>query len=265
METPKRPGLRILVGAGCFADAAAALRLVGRLPEAFRAALGGVLVEEADTLAACQIPDQRVVLDSGATMRAPSLAQVRALFKADARAFRQSLAQAANPTGADWIFAEDKGELVGTSLRAAHGWDILVIGYRQVHRIPGKVVLLEADSPSTDTMDEAAKRLSQQLGARCTRFSVGPLQEHPKPDRAFEHRRFQSLDAALRALARTNAQAVILDLVHGPIRNPGDLAHLLEASRCPLIVFGPSDLSVMLEHNTEFPTPARPDGDPIDP
>ncbi len=93
LASPQR--LRVLVGAGSFADASAALRIVERLPDTFRTELGGVLVEEVDTLAAYQIPKQRIVLVNGTTILAPNLSQVHSLLKADAKAFRQSLARAA--------------------------------------------------------------------------------------------------------------------------------------------------------------------------
>ncbi len=253
MEETARPGLRILVGAGSFADAAAALRIVEQLPSAFRAGLGGVLVEEVDTLATCQIPNQRIVLVSGTTTLAPSLSQMRTLLKADARAFQKSLARTADPTGADWVFAQDRGELVGTALRAATGWDILVIGYRQVHKIPGKIVVLESARQPSDAVGEASNRLSKQLSADRIVFSVDRGVERPtaiQPSDAFQ---FGTLDEALKALARTNAQAVLVDLTHGPIHNMANLARLLEVARCPLLVFGTSGMNAMLEHSTQIP------------
>ncbi len=253
MEETVRPGLRILVGASCFADAAAALRIVARLPGGFLAGLGGVLVEESDMLATCQIPRQRVVSASGATTMAPSLSQVRALLKADARAFQQSLARTADPTGADWVFAQDKGELVGTALRAATGWDILVIGYRQVHQIPGKIVVLESAHSPQDALAEVSDRLSKHLSADRIVFSVdteGDKMTAIQPSDTFQ---FESLDQALKALTRTNAQAVLIDLAHGPIHHLVDLARLLEFARCPLVVFGTSGMNALLQHSTQIP------------
>jgi len=249
LASPQR--LRVLVGAGSFADASAALRIVERLPDTFRTELGGVLVEEVDTLAAYQIPKQRIVLVNGTTILAPNLSQVHSLLKADAKAFRQSLARAADSTGAQWIFVQDKGELVSTALRAAAEWDILVIGYRQLNIIPGKIVLLEACCRSDDDMHEAARRLSPDRIV----FSVKTHENDTiglQNSNVFE---FETLENAMRALMRTNAQAVLVDLTEGPIRSPDDLARLLEVSRCPLIVFGTSNTNTMLEHSTQIPPP----------
>ncbi|AXI49138.1 hypothetical protein C1J03_23790 (plasmid) [Sulfitobacter sp. SK012] len=258
MEQTVRPGLRILVGAGCFIDAAAALRIVARLPGGFLAGLGGVLVEESDMLATCQIPRQLVVSASGATAMAPSLSQVRALLKSDARAFQKSLARTADPTGAGWVFAQDKGELVGTALRAAAGWDVLVIGYRQVHQIPGKIVILESASSPRDAVTAVSDRVAKNLSADRVVFSVdheGDKITAVQPSDTFQ---FKSLDQALKALTRTNAQAVLVDLENGPVHKLADLARLLEVARCPLVVFGTSGLNTLLEHSTQIPP--RPNG-----
>lgn len=253
MEETVRPGLRILVGAGCFADAAAALRIVERLPGGFLAGLGGVLVEEVDTLATCQIPDQRVVLVSGAIVLAPNISQVHTLLKADARAFEKSLARTADPTGAGWIFTQDQGELVGTALRAATGWDILVIGYRQVHKILGKIIVLESAGPPGDAVAEVSDHLSKQFSADLIVFSVATGSDKITAVQPADTFQFETLDQALKALTRTNAQAVLLDLAHGPIHNMVDLARLLEVARCPLVVFGTSGMNAMLEHSIQIP------------
>ncbi|MGB3243756.1 MAG: hypothetical protein WBB25_04440 [Sulfitobacter sp.] len=251
MEKADLPGLRILVGAGSFADAAAALRIVERLASSFCSSLGGVLVEEPDTLAACQIPHQRIVLMSGLMTSPPSLSQVRTLSMADARAFRRSLARAADPTGTNWVFGQEKGELVGTSLRAAKGWDILVIGYRQIHNIPGKIILLTGSGSGSDEMLKTSRNLSQKFNAECIEASVqtgvhdksGPLSSN----------QYGTFDECLSALTRTNALAVLVDIDRGPVRNQIDLARLLEAARCPLIVFGASGTGALLEHSTQIP------------
>jgi hypothetical protein len=245
-------GLRILVGAGSFTDAKAALRIVQRLPDGFCGGLGGILVEEQDLLVACKIPDQRVVLLSGAISSAPSLSQVRALLKADARAFQQLLARTAAPPENAWAFTQDTGDLVSTALRAAASWDVLVLGYRQIHKIPGKVVIFQTSAPTSDEMEKAFQRLSNYSRSGQITFSV-----KTKPDRATNNPRpnaleFDTLGDALTALTRQNAQAVLVDLKQGPVRSQHDLLRLLEAARCPVVVFGASRTNPLLEHNTQI-------------
>lgn len=248
MSDTAPPDLRILVGAGSYADAAAAFRLVGRLADTFRAKLGGILVEE-HTADLCQIPNQRVVQTSGTTMLAPSLAQVSTLIEADARAFRKSLAIAAHPRRAHWIFAQERGDLVDAALQAAADWDVLIIGYRQVHKMRGKIVLLGDPSPCAGPMETIAAQLSDQLNAERVSFVI---EDAPKlgPSAGI---RFDTLDEILIALSRLNTESVLLDLRQGPVKTQSDLARILEAARCPVIVFGTATKQALLAHSIQVP------------
>ena len=246
-------GLRILIGAGCFVDAAAALRIVERLPSRFRANLGGVLVDEVTTLATCKIPNQRIVMLGGTTTMPPSPEQARTLLRADARAFRNALARAAELIGTDWVFAQGRGELVGTAMRAATGWDVLVIGYRPVNKVPGKIVVLQPHLHVSDMLNEASAQLSQQLSADRVVFSVGGDATRFKAAQSMDTVQFETLDTALTELTRTNAQAVLVDMTQGPVQDLSELARVLEVARCPLLVFGLSSLNATLEHSTQIP------------
>jgi hypothetical protein len=246
-------GLRILVGAGSFADATAALHLVQYLQGNFCAGLGGILIEDADMLATCEIPDQRIVLPSGTTAQAPNPSKVRTLFKADARAFRNLLAHTAGSRKTDWAFIQDKGELVTTALRVARDWDVLILGYCQLHNVPGKIVLLQSSGPSSDAMTQASRMLAKYIPNALTTFTVDK-NTHVSPTASASNAfQFDTLPEALATLTRTNAQAVLVDLKRSPLSDHNDLLRLLEVARCPVIVFGTSNLPALLEHNTHIP------------
>jgi hypothetical protein len=245
-------GLRILVGAGSFADATAALRIVQQFPSGFCAGLGGILVEEVELLATCRIPDQRIILLSGMTSPAPSVPQVRTLIKADARAFQKLLAHTTRPHDTEWEFSQEKGELVSTALRAAASWDVLVLGYRQLHKVPGKVILLQTSGGSSSEMKAASLGLSNHLRVEPVTFSVKANIDGAVNTPSSNALQFETLDGALAALTRQNAQTVLVDLKHGPVRNHYDLLHLLEVARCPVVVFGASNANLLLEHNTQI-------------
>ncbi|MFK7838420.1 MAG: hypothetical protein AB8B60_19600 [Sulfitobacter sp.] len=247
------PGLRILIGASSFADAAAALRIVEHLPATYRAALGGVFVEETHMLATCRLPNRRVVTNSGMTLLAPNPAQIRTVLHAEARAFRQSLKDAGADEAREDLFVRQEGELVHTALRVAEGWDILVVGYRPVHAMRGRIILLRGAGPPSDQMRLASQSLAQQHSTQCLSFRFDPDTPADTAMPASPNQTFPSLDAVLHALARTNAHAVLVDLQDGPIQTPDDLARVLEAARCPLIVFGASHPIATLEHNMQVP------------
>lgn len=257
MSTAVPSHLRVLVGAGSFADAAAALRIVEHLPNSFCRVLGGVLIEDEDMLTVCQIPDQHIVLISGTLKSAPNRAEIQTILQADARAFEQSLAHTADLHETNWTFSQDKGDLVESSLRAAKNWDVLVLGYRPLHSIRGKVVLLKRAGQPSDKMDAAAHQLSRHHSIEPTTFLLkeGPDDdEYAAPENTLQ---FDTLDDILNRLKRTNAHAVLVDLRHGPVQKQTDLSRLLEAARCPVIVFGASQLHPALEHSAQIPAPDR--------
>jgi hypothetical protein len=260
MNSSHPPGLRILVGAGSFADAAAGFRIIEQLPSGFCAGLGGILVEEAALLATSEIPDRRVILSSGKTTSAPSQSQLRMLWKADARAFRKLLAHVSGPYDTQWVFMQDKGELVRTVLRAAVDWDVLVLGYRQIHKVPGKVIHLQLSGPDGD-QEDASSRFSLLLATEPVIFSINETLDEPLGEQTSKSFQFKSLDDALAALARTNAQAVLVDFGRGPIQGQDDLLRILEAARCPVIVSDASQPPSLLEHSTQIP-PQPANGDP---
>jgi hypothetical protein len=240
--------LRILIGASSFADADAALSIVERLTETVCARLGGVLVEE-ETLEICQMPNQRVIQPSGTITLPPNTAQLRTLMQADARAFRKSLARTARPRGTEWVFAHERGDLVHASLLVAASWDVLVLGYRQVHKRRGTIIVFGTHGTGISAMDAIARRLSDHLHTERIYFEVNDV---PEPVAARDVR-FDILDDSLKALTHMNAEAVLVDLQQGAVRTQSDLARVLEAARCPVIVFGASATKSQLAHNTQIP------------
>lgn len=247
--TPVIPAkMRILVGANSFADAVTALQIARAVAAEFAASLGGLLVDDDDIRAVCALPHQRVISASGALLLSPSQAQIRTLMNAEARAFRQLLQQIADPAALDWSFDQQMGDLVGTTMAAAVGWDTLIFGYRSSHPFVGKVVALEPSRPDDGRLGALAETLARQLQTELVVFDVG-AGARPHPAR----RRFVDPQDAIAALNQMNAQAVLIDLSRGPIRSPGSLRKLIAAARCPVIVLGASAATPRVVHDTHFP------------
>lgn len=247
----------ILIGASSFTDAKAALALLGVLK--YQANLGGLLVEERETLALCQTVNQRIITSSGAVMVAPDLSQMRTMIEADAKAFCRSLAQICEPVGASWTFERSEGDLVQVSLQASAGWDIVVLGHRHVHPGRGNIVLLEHNGAEDQTLRAFADQLGDRLSAARLVFSVGQGQAT-----SLDARSFETVQDMLSVLARTNVQAVLLDVSQGPIRSVAELKQLLDVARCPIFAFGAAMSGTILEHSTRIPPPPGTDGDPLD-
>ena len=252
MPVSSPPKMRILIGASSFADAIAALQILGRLTVDVGATLGGLLIEESEALALCHIPNQRVISPSGALAIAPSPTQLRTMIEADAKAFRRSLAQISDPVGARWTFEQSMGDLVQTLLQASQNWDIIIIGHRSIHPVGGKIALLTSSTSEEDALISFSAKLAQRLSAERIIFSVGQI-----AGKVTNQLALPTLQRALAELAKTNAQAVLVDLANGPICNATELRQLLEVARCPVFVFGANLSQPQLDHSTH--TPPAPD------
>jgi len=230
--------LRVLVGAGSFADAETALRIARHLVARGAGSLGGLLVEEEALAALCSLPHQRVISMTGAILAAPTPARMRAIINADARAFRQMLEDLSAPSGSGSSFEVETGDLVVTTIASAQGWDVLVLGHSEVHRRAGRVIHLTGPDGNKEGPGEMAEGLARVLNTGLDIYRVSPDHTDTRMTSSGRSFRFDTLETALAGLARTNTQAVVTDLASGPVRSPAELRRLLEAARCPVVVLG---------------------------
>lgn len=257
MTEPVDPVTRILIGAGSFADAAAALKIMRHLRFDARTRIGGLFVEESEVIALCQVPNQRIVSASGMLVLAPTMSQVRTLIHADAKAFRSSLAQIAETVGLHWTFEQSTGDLVQQSLRASAGWDIIVFGHRNIHPVGGKIILLETQGASSAALTRFADQLADSVSADKIVFSI--VKGHGS---ARDRHQFDTIEDAMAALARTNVKAVLVDLAHGPLRDADQLRQLLDVARAPVFAFGATMPGTEIEHSTQIPPVPGSESDP---
>lgn len=251
MVDVRHPKLRILVGAISFSDAAAALRLIERLPQLWFSGLGGLLIEDPGTVLAYQFPHKRIVSPSGNTRLVPSVSEAQLLLQADAKAFRDAGSRTAKSANAGWTFAHGQGDLVATALHAAQTWDILLMGYNPVQKQIGKVILLSDHSVVGGAMDAVSEGLCRACSCDRVILSAGAAAS----DRAARSYQFETLDDCIRTLGRMNGLVVLVDLAHGPVNTVHDLTRVLEAARCPVMVFSASSAQAKLEHSTQIPDP----------
>lgn len=191
---------------------------------------------------------------TGQMIVAPTRAQVSTLIEADARAFRTSLSKLAALVDAPWTFQRDVGDLIQTSLETAIATDVLVFAHRHIHPVAGKVVLL---SSSTTMVAQGAAAMSQKLARQLHANHVALIVGEQTAAERDQSEHFETLDDALSRLARINAQAVFLDLAHGPVKTPEQLRHLLDVARCPAFVFEMGSAARAVSHSTHIP--AAPD------
>ncbi len=250
MSAAPKSSRRILIGAGSFADARAALRLVDRLAEGLVTEVGGMLVEETVVAELADLPRQRVITSSGTFVVAPSRRQIRTVIESDARAFRKMLSAMSQPQ--KWTFERRHGELISGLCEAAKGWDLLLLGHREIHRLTGRVVLIVPSVKASQTVEDLAEELASRLGTCTVRLSLVPAPAET-PEISPQSECYDSEDALLQRIARIHASAVVLDLSAGPLRTNDQLRHLFAAARCPIVVVGAGQGDPSIEHSTQIP------------
>ncbi len=202
---------RVLIVAGCFADAGPAIGLGVELARHSRAALVGVLAREPALEAATGAP----LLSARPWQRAPSLTaeDLGRAWAADARAFSARLARVAVAASLHWEFRADSGMSAELACTIRQPGDVVVLGYRRLMNLRGPVVTLGL-APEAGA-EGLATALARALGVRVLTL---PL------DAADDPARIEDLSASA--------------LLVGPeiARHPDRLLPLIEAARCPVLI-----------------------------
>lgn len=251
--TAQEPKKRVLIAAGNYADAAAAIRLAGGIAPRLIAKLGGLLVHDEGVADATGLPVQRVVTAGGMLVEAPTRRGYEGLMERDARAFRSGLSTMASTCAVEWTFERHRGELIAGICEAAAGWDLLIVGHR-THRRIGRVVLVDDAQASGEGITAIARRIAECLAMEVTVISMaGPDAAADQPGNGSNAVR--SEQELLARINRINAALVITDLAGGPFRGREQLRLLLEVSRCPVLVFNAARAEPAIAHTLITPPP----------
>jgi hypothetical protein len=207
-ERPAPP--RVLLLAGCYADAGPAIALAVPLAARMQAALEGVLALDPRAEAAegaALVTGRRGV---GATLLL-SREGLSLAYAADARAFRGRLERAAAALALRASFRVDTGALPDLALGLRRPGDAVVLGYRRFLPLRGPVIALEdgEDGPAAAIAADLARTLG--LRARVLPADTAPAALDPLPIAA-------------------------LVLPHSVQSDPGRLAALIDAARCPVLL-----------------------------
>jgi len=231
---------RILVGAGSFADARAALQILERLSGFDITDIGGLFLEDRGVIESAAPRMSALVSPRGSIRRAPSQEVLRLMWQSDARAFRDRLIQLATRRAMRWSFEQVPGDPVAGLCGAAQSWDWLLIGHRPTGAHVGRVVGIAHEDEGGDGVAQLTGALAQSLrsGAELIPDSI--------PERDI-----------LARLERLHASAVVIDAGSGPCRTAAQIGELLAAARCPVLVLGAARIPSLVEHNTQIPEPPR--------
>jgi hypothetical protein len=207
-EPPARR--RVLLLAGCFADAGPAIGLAVTLAARMQAALEGVLAFGPRTEAAegaALVTGRRA---AGATVLL-SLERLSLAYAADARAFRSRLDRAAAALALRTSFRLASGALPDLALGLRRPGDAVIMAYRRFLSLRGPLIALE------DSEDAPAARLAAELARELgLRVHVLPADTPP-----------EALDPLL---------VGVLVLSQSIQAEPARLTALIDAARCPVLL-----------------------------
>jgi len=207
MTTDAPPSRRVLLLAGCFADAAPSMGLAVALAARMQARLEGVLALDPRAEAAALV----TVGPRGRAGPAPGGEPLRRACAADARAFRQRLDVAAAGASLPWGFRIGTGLPSELALGLRQPRDAVILGHRRFLSLRGPLVSL-AGSDSDPTALLAAD-LARALGLR---LRLLPVETPP---------------SEIELLA---ASAIVLPRAIGD--NPSSLNMLMDLARCPVLL-----------------------------
>ena len=201
---------RVLLFAGCYADAGPAIGLAVTLAQQMQAVLEGVLALDPRMEAA-----EGAALVMAGRARGTTLALSRErlslAYAADARAFRSRLDAAAARLSIRWSFRTDTGALPDLALGLRRPGDAVILGHRRFLPLRGPVIALEEGE------DGPAARLASDL-ARALNL------------------RARVLPAGTPAAALEPLAISALILPQSVQDDPARLAALIDAARCPVLL-----------------------------
>jgi len=207
MTTDAPPARRVLLLAGCFADAAASIDLAVAVATRTGARLEGVLALDPRAEAAGLV----TVGHRGRSGPAPGGEALRLACAADARAFRRHLDVAAARASLRCDFRIGAGMLADLAFELRRPGDTVVLGHRRFLALRGPVVSLDRGAAGPAAL--LAADLARMLGLRVRLLPVDTLPSD---------------------IDLTTASAIVLPGT--PPDNPRRLDLLLEAARCPVLL-----------------------------
>jgi hypothetical protein len=152
---------RVILGATCYAEAHAALRVAVRVATRLGGEVQGLLVEEEAALAVAGRPGARIVTPGGRLLTGIGAESMARAFLSDALRFERELGAAAGTLS--WSFARRAGRRAAVLATAVAAGDVLVLGAAAPRARGGSVVYLAGPKPDPE-LEEVAADLAETLG-----------------------------------------------------------------------------------------------------
>ena len=173
MTSDSRSGrAQVILGATCYADAEASLRVAVVLAKQIGGDIHGCLVTDEAILASVAHPRARAVAYSGRNLSKVTSSAMHAAFRADARLFEDQLLRTARQASLGSVFSEARGQLTGVLHEKATAGDFVVFGFRRAVRDGDRIVLAAGGARPDPELLQLGVELSATLGKRLTIFAA---------------------------------------------------------------------------------------------
>lgn len=230
--------VRVILGAGCYLDAEAALSLAVVLARQFSAELHGVFVRDEAILAATAGPLACVVSYSGNQVGDATGNAMLHAFQTDSRRFQRHLQARAREAALESSFREETGRLPEALQQAANAGDFVVYGLKPTIRTGGPLALVLGKG---QVIPGFARRLAKQLDKTLVvLMPTGTATETGTHLLATHHaerpplvRFYDQPDALLQLLEQMSATATILTAPRSALP---PVYRILEAARSSVIL-----------------------------
>ena len=221
MENDKA-AIKIVLGATCFADAKVAIDIVEKLARTLQMQIRAYLLKDDAALYASALPFARAISPSGVSLEVSDAKMQQAYF-ADIGFYERALKSLAEQSKISWTLEERKGDLDGIMEAATSHEAIALFGFNQLQKPRNGIVVLAGEDQDISNFKSLAVTLSSEMNA-----SIEVLRVETN-----ENNRSNMIDLLHKLQTKSPALLIATSEI---IRITGINA-LLDASRCPLIVY----------------------------
>lgn len=168
-------------------------------------------------------------------------------FKRDAEAYEKAIRESAGKRAVRWTFEKRRGEYPVVLNKDLSTGDVIVFGYQAMRRTGREILVADY----ADDLDVSLVELAAQV-AREQRLPLHVVLLRKSPDAAIlvsnhARSRMQSLSAKLTIMDQQNNLSAFLEkirqgrmatvMISATLATDAGVNHLLEAARCPVIVY----------------------------
>lgn len=246
----------VILGATCYADAEASLRVAVVLARQIGGEIHGCLVTDEAILASVAHPRARAVAYSGQSLTKVTSKSMHAAFRADAKLFEDQLLRTARQASLGTVFSEARGRFASVLHEKAVAGDLIVFGFRRAIRDGDRIVLVLGDDQPESGILSLGVQLSAALRKRLTLFAAPELTPEITSRLSklaaptYDLRPYIGNEALLSELDRMSPSAVVVGFRSSGIPS---VMRLVNAARCPVVF--PVTRSTMTAQETG-PAPA---------